>query len=912
MGVLLLLLSLVTVMPAFAAVRGASLILDPADVTKELVWARQGGTVVLQVTDADLNVAVTVADESVAYTACAALGDLKAGLSLANAPVLDNTGDGVVNFADVVVGPGGNASTTVFSVDGNNGKVTLQCTGASATVAQKLNYKAAGVDTVGTALVATSIVKVTSATDATGIGVILTETGVNTGIFRKTIALSAGVSVENVNIKVGLSDVLKVSYTDAAPTPATAVADTVTVESTAPAGANFVPANNFGTQSSRPVVSADVTDLNSGLKKTSIHIIFAVDAAPFNDIIDGPGTEVVVDSDGTLAAITNGWHLDQRLPAAMTPITDAQIFWWVVADDTAGNHGVSDRDTTEVIACDPSTFPAAAALGGVLVTTTALIAQCQPFVVRVDFTSPAVTAATTGYWWDTTIVPVLPSTDQTQTTASKAKKTSIAVNFNEDLDASTVAASDFTVDGVAPSAAAVYSGKASTVFLTVSTMAADAKPVVKLVGSVTDVAGNALTIAQATAADKIPPTITPAAITGVTKDKVTIKFTTDEDVVVDGSSVVVKIQATATTLGVANLATSAPSLIDLATKTWSIDVTPGGAGVFNVQYAVKDLGGVSGTKGSGDPSAKTAVLFEKDVAVGAPTFIPAATTSNPNTFITIDYTAEGAEYGLDAVGAFTAVAALVVTSKDTRGKVTLTSATLDGVSILSSIATADNIRFLYNSSGLALGDHTVKVIAKDDAGNTSAEVSGTFKVVAVPAFDVTLNPGWNLVSIAADPVDPAINSVIAKTHPIDTVLAYDASTGTWLVATRDATTGLLKGTLTSITSKWALWVHTNSFQKLSVTLATRDASGVLPPTLKLKAGWNLVPVNTLDANPVAGKTVLAKVYLKGTGAIRAYSFDTAANGFVSVDPTDIGANGDVVVAGAGYLVFVPKDIDLVP
>ena len=59
------------------------------------------------------------------------------------------------------------------------------------------------------------------------------------------------------------------------------------------------------------------------------------------------------------------------------------------------------------------------------------------------------------------------------------------LTFSEDVDATTVAASDFTVAGVAPSAAVVGTTPGNkNVYLTVAAQAPDAKSAVKVVGSV--------------------------------------------------------------------------------------------------------------------------------------------------------------------------------------------------------------------------------------------------------------------------------------------------------------------------------------------------------------------------------------------------------------------------------------------
>jgi hypothetical protein len=257
-------------------------------------------------------------------------------------------------------------------------------------------------------------------------------------------------------------------------------------------------------------------------------------------------------------------------------------------------------------------------------------------------------------------------------------------------------------------------------------------------------------------------------------------------------------------------------------------------------------------------------------------------------FFTIDWTSEGSDYG----------------TGDTHKKVTLTKVTLDGTDVLALMSTADNINFILATSSLALGVHTVVFNAKDDAGNVLAtDVTSKFTVKVRPPFDVILKPGWNLISIPSDPADPAINSVISSTHPIDTVLAYDAANSVWQTASRDAATGKLAGSLTQVNSSRALWVHTSSFQKLAVTLSTPMVEGAVLPSVSLQAGWNMVSVVKVDVN--AGNPT-ADTYLNGTKYVRAYYFDTVADKYVSV------SGSGTMDAGKGYWVYVPAAATLIP
>ena len=162
---------------------------------------------------------------------------------------------------------------------------------------------------------------------------------------------------------------------------------------------------------------------------------------------------------------------------------------------------------------------------------------CQPFIVKIDETDPALTSSRSGSFWDTSI----DDGNKTNMDANAAKATSILVKFSEDLDGSSVSASDFEVDGNAPLDADHYSGAPKYVFLTVPALDSHDKPEVELVGEVSDPAGNTANAGTTgvddglDSVDGIAPTLT-VALAGVTTGdrpvsdgKITITVETDEN-----------------------------------------------------------------------------------------------------------------------------------------------------------------------------------------------------------------------------------------------------------------------------------------------------------------------------------------------------------------------------------------------
>ena len=841
--------------------------------------------------------------------------------------------DTIVNTSDIrfSTNVGGAAthdsSTAITSFDGNSGLVTF----TQAAVIDKANYYmiywGARVDTSGTA------VKVISQADPSGVVVTLTETGSTTGVFRVDLGLHATTTKDNststATLKVGKDDVVTLTYTDASQTANPAKA--ISVETTKPSFTNMSPANNTSGQASRPEVQADVTDAQSGIVTTSVKVVFALDTNADGKIDDS--AEVDVTTDGDLTTITNGRQAKQRLPSELTPRGDATLWWWVKSDDLAGNVGITDRlptagATPDLFPCDTDNFPTAANLIGLDPTTgtSTNVGFCAPRAIRIDFTAPSITTATiTGQFWDTTLI----TTNKMQTDVKKASNTSVRAVFNEDLDCTTVAASDFEVDDVVPSLAECFSAAKSSVFLTVATLSPDARPKVEIVGSVSDVAGNAKTTGTINlAVDGIAPglTVTPSD-RPVTKGSITIQVVADEDV----STPVVQVRKVGSGCSGGEcsgntLATSTVNNVTMTFKsgrTYEGTFTAASDGLYNIFASAKDATAAnSGDKGldaiaTNDQDTTengvqiklaSAILFEKDSVVETPSIGP-ATTDNPNTFITIDFTNEGKEYGLDTNGLLTAVPADVVTSYDTKGTTSITSITLDGTDISGSISTADNKQFLYKATGLSVAAHTIKVKAKDIAG-TETEFTVTVTVTLRKAFELKLNPGSNLVSIPSAASSSAINDVISSTHPATSVRSYDPSVpGFWLTAVR-AADGLFTGTLTTIDSTRGYWITTNSFESINVDIPALAAGmATTPPTVAVSIGWNLLPVLDITGTPKAGDTIAASQYFAGLTLTRVFTFDTVGNVW---DEINIAAGGDNVVVGSAYWAFATKTGTLVP
>ena len=897
--------------------------------------------------------------------------------------------DTAINKNDVLVTRiDGSDFNPSYTVDLSNGQIDITGSGNVAVL-----YWAGSVNTAE--------VKVTSQADAEGINVTLTETGSVSGIFRGDIKLVTTESAPELGtpeLKVAGtgSDLVTLRYSDAS--PSSTISKSLNIENTPPSFSNTAPAHGTATTQSLPTVSGTVTDTASGVKKDTIRVKFNVGEV-HSTLTPASPTGAIIES------ATGVFDVSQRNP---TTVTDDDVLWWLIADDGAGNEGVSDQkaptsltgtvsitegtdtvtgigtkflgsdaeiavndtitvagETREVtgIASETSLTVGGAftqTLAGQLATkstcspgifndintpTTTNNGGCEPFVVRVDNTAPSVNTATTGIWWNATKT----TGDKSETDPALARKNSIRLEFSESLDASTIQTSDFRVAGAPPSAAESFSGKADSVFLTVTEQASNAKPKVELVGEVKDQAGNAVSTGTVSAAaDGIAPSLT-TTVTGTTsatpatKDKVTILLVADEDT----NTPTVTVYKVGGTTGMGgNTLQTGTVLTPIPTGTarnWSVDYAPAAAGLYSVYVTVQDIGssnpGKAGLEAADANDTDTgtdgiqidltkAILFEKDTSIPAPSFIPAdgGSTDNPDTFVTVDFTDEGKEYGLTASVAPTAPAtaeagkqqtttpADVVTDYDGHSMITLVSATVDDVDVTSLVNTRDDIKFAVRPGSLTAGSHTVKVTVRDEAGNEGT-FSSTFEVTARGAYKIPIDPGFNLISIPATPTHAGINDVIGATSPINFVMTFDNASGLFLVSSRDTdpesnSFGQLVGNLTSIDGQHAYWVQSDQFVDLEVTLPRLDGGRPLfPPTIQVFEGWNLVPI--VDPNQRAtGTAIPVEDYFSNLGGTwTAYEFNTQSAAFTKITADTV--DGQVVI-GRGYFVYVSTDGVIIP
>jgi hypothetical protein len=653
--------------------------------------------------------------------------------------------------------------------------------------------------------------------------------------------LGTGASGTGIAIEVAHGDTLTATYTDTA----SSASDTAAIDSTAPAIASFAPADKAATNDATPLLTAEVTDPDQGLNLADIKVYL-------ND----------VEKTGTAGYDTDPLTGGFRVKFTTGTMAEGSHTWKLEATDKVGNK----------------------------VTKTA--------TYTIDVTKPTLTAVATG----TGIKLAATDLDADGTIneyVEYADASSIKLTFSEVLDSATLATADFDVDGGAPTAVAnqtkVYDSSSVAlpddgkyVYLTVATLASDAKPKVNISASdaVADKAGNGMTkqTTATTATDSIAPTttVTLSSALGKKDDKITVTVTVDEAL----SDIDVNIT------NKASLALlSALAMTETTTNVWSAAYTIASNVEARVTVTAKDK--------TPNTTTKT-VDFQGDIT--KPTISISAVGESSGKVeegnVWLEFTFNDAsEYTGDTHKEVSKTAASLKTLDKAGGTATATE------DVLAALFTLDDAKFTLAKT-LGVGFYSVTITGTDVAGNAQSGGVHAFEVTARAKTSLAIKPGMNLISLPGQPSDPAINSVLSATSPVDLVMYYDNASGTYKSSVRDTATSLFVGDVATINAGKSYWVRANAAFTLSVLIPPQEA-GTLPPEIAVGAGFNAVGVWD-----IAGEgTIFADQYFGSVSWTTAYSYDpTPGAGWAVLRPS----RGDTVTSGTGYIVYVSEKGELTP
>ncbi len=782
-----------------------------------------------------------------------------------------------------------------------------------------------------------------------GINATLQETHASSGIYVATIVICeagsdscAAEQTESISLPVYREgDSIEVIYEDDSPS-STRVAE-LPVRMDPPFLSHFFPPTNSAGKEAEPTISFLATNTEFGVSESEddIDSIYVV-AGLYDLLAEQASDSVVLERDELdLAPIADGFSAsvtimegrddhDELNPHQLTEDSQYEIRWWAISSDSAGNVGVSDADdeTRCTIQSDDfddfkfstkRTQEQAGELIRVLEDTFDFQAGCDPHVIRVDNASPSLERAVTGSWLNE---------DNVEMEGPDAIRTSIAAIFDEDVDCSTIKPDGIEVNGVNPNA---LTCKDARVYLSVDDLVSNSTPTVRVLeAAISDRAGNPVVAGSAIAEDSIPAKLT-VNLTGtgshqprpVTTRNITVTLSSDEPLssapiitinrVGDDYSLIRSSQGEAIPSGEAN--------------RWVYAAAFTRDGLYNLRTSGVDRGGRIETAIGLDETEfdssslidLDAIFFEVDSVLHPPTLSPRDhdTTENPNTFVSIHFENEHAEYGLTRetdndlppplkIRKSTTDPSLVDVNFDTHKGVTLTKAIFNGEDVLPEIVTRDNVRFIYHNGDLPLGEHRLALEARDAAGNRWSDTLN-FTLVEPQPYKLPIEPGLNLVSLPAEPENGSIASIFGELPDITSIFTYDNPDKRWKTATR-LDDGSFSGDLETMDADHGYFIVSKSATNLEVMLL-RVNDFLYLPHVDVFEGWNLVPVTDSGRSP-SGTTIKAPQYFANIDATAAFGYDSA-NAILTRLSLSQDSN-DKVAVGSAYWVYANEDGVIVP
>ena len=795
----------------------------------------------------------------------------------------------------------------------------------------------------------------------------LEETTSSSGKFTVTVVIcdddcTPSQSGRQVDFPVDpAADTITIRYIDAS--PRTTRSANISLDTDNPSFSNVSPDSGTAGMDPEPDVSFEVVDGESGIQggdepeDATIRIVAALFQADEDPDVQIGDVVTIIRGELDVDDVTDGFSVDTRLREGGTGELNAgdaeeyEIRWWAVAMDMAGNTGVSDSDSDTECTYSGEALDIQFDINGDISNGAAVLIalkaaenvgadneeRCDPNVIRVDGVAPELVAAETGVFYD----PDEPSDEGT------GSLTSIVARFDEALDCDSVEANDFEVGGAAPNAVTCVG---SNVYLSVDELESNDTPTVS-VGeeSLSDRAGNLIggddDDREVESTDDIPAALD-VTITGtgegdrpVTDGSITITVTSDERLR-GRPTVSIELVGTDYALGTDMGGTASPTG---STNEWSITKTISGAGLYNVYVTAEDRVSSGESKAGVNTFDEDtiddgkALLFEVDKDVSAPEFLPEdeGTTDNAGIFIRANFSNEDSEYGLLAevdicredagsgtgspdvdgdcatgytkgttmVATTTAGEAATETDFDTHSMLTLVEATFNDDDVTDDVITRDSVLFVYRPGNLSNGEHTFEIEVEDNAGN-EATFSTTFEKIDKAAYELSLNPGPNLVSFPANPENGDINAVFGGegNEDITSVLTYENATGLWMTANKGAD-GTFTGDLTTINGMSGYWVVADGVVDVFALLEGSGNFIQPPPHIVVSEGWNLVGV--VDASQREAGTPISG-YFDNIEAEVVYGYDSLNAALVrQTDESD-------VTTGSGYWVYANEAGIIIP
>ena len=721
---------------------------------------------------------------------------------------------------------------------------------------------------------------------------------------------------------------------------------TAEVDLEAPVVTLVRPSDKLYTKESTVTLQADVVDADAGVNQEDIEIVAtsAVNVPPKSEQLKAP--------------ITSGFSVT-AVPT--TGIAEGPQSWAVLVRDKVGNTPVVDVvDADECLPgstgddCDKGAGPLGVNEGarGAAAPLEAIIDVDNAFTFTIDTSGPTLQSGKTGVALK---YPGVKTGENKEIEDPVNKRDWLRVNFDlgtggAPLDASTVSASDFQVDGLEPLDAKVNVRKlgdavaGSAVYLQVGELDTSARPKVELTGEIRDRSGNVRTGGSVSSiADGLSPVLSVTTSADISSSKVTVTVSSSERL--SGRPMVNLTETMPDSGTTEGLGSPLPVTLQVGEVTvWETDenVAPGQSFKYYVVVSGKDSSGNGAVVGDDKPD-KDVISFQLDAENPRLKFVDAngdelKSTKQEEGAVWIVAEFDEDEHAGDDYRKVE-VTSVTLKNKDTDEVITedvsqvfgseedcvdhevTEDVALDGVGDKkASKEQTDKCAERTLAVNLTPGMYNIAFTGVDQTGNARS-ANTDFEVIPAKPFELTLRPGQNFISIPGMPMGDGGNiDTLLADEAISSISTYDRSRqlqgeNPWLRAAKDLETGMFSGDITAIEPGKAYFINSTA----SVTLEIRlQSAGDLPPTIPVRQGYNSIGFWSVagDYDPDTNVGPEFDQYLGSIGWSVAYSYDpTPGAGWAVIRKGQIDQDTDEglkIEAGKGYLVYALYDSVLTP
>jgi len=236
-------------------------------------------------------------------------------------------------------------------------------------------------------------------------------------------------------------------------------------------------------------------------------------------------------------------------------------------------------------------------------------------------------------------------------------------------------------------------------------------------------------------------------------------------------------------------------------------------------------------------------------------------------------------------------------------KATLIDSDQIGIDIKNSLMSTDQIMFSTIQTVELEKKYNLFVTARHPNGNIIGPVNSSFNV-SLPATEIPINPGWNLISMPILPQDNELNDVFQNSY-VSKIMTTDPNNAQWknaetLPCTPEKHLQDIKELL-NLSKPQGYWFFTSRPETIVIKHNKTMSYNTINTNLSnLQEGWNLI--NVISSEKI-GTIVKADEYLQTATWTEGYGYDKTSKLYYSFKPN---TNSSLEV-GYGYYIKIVKN-----